>query len=64
MADENYRDPRLAALYDALNPWGRDTDFYLALAGPAPQRILDIGCGTGLLTAAFTGLGHEACGVD
>ena len=64
MADENYQDPRLAALYDAFNPWGRDTDFYIALAGSAPQRILDIGCGTGLLTAAFTELGHKACGVD
>lgn len=64
MADAVYEDPRLAGLYDAFNPWGRDTDFYVALAGPVPRRILDIGCGTGLLAAALAERGHDVAGVD
>ena len=27
LVDEAYLDPRLAALYDALNPWGPSDDF-------------------------------------
>jgi hypothetical protein len=29
-----FSDPRLAAVYDALGPDRRDTDFYLGLAAP------------------------------
>lgn len=60
-----YADPRLTALYDALmNPPGDDTAFYLGLAGEAPQVILDIGCGTGLLATALAARGHEVTGAD
>lgn len=64
MPEAIYQDPRLVALYDALNPWSRDTDFYLDLAGDTPLRILDIGCGTGLLTAALASRGHTVAGLD
>ena len=32
MTDSHYSDPRLVALYDALNPFADDTRFYLDLA--------------------------------
>ena len=60
----HYTDPRLTALYDAQNPLGPDSDFYLALAGEEPLAILDVGCGTGLLTAEFARGGHDVTGVD
>jgi ubiquinone/menaquinone biosynthesis C-methylase UbiE len=59
-----YADSRLAALYDALNPPGDDTDFYLSLPGQPPQTILDMGCGTGLLACAFAARGHQVTGAD
>src|SRR5215472_12275872 len=34
------------------------------LAGPAPQRVLDAGCGTGVLALLLAELGHEVTGVD
>jgi len=49
MPDAIYGEPRLAALYDALNPPGEDKAFQAGLAGTEPKRIWDVGCGTGLL---------------
>lgn len=64
MSDISYHDPRLAAVYDALNPLGDNSAFYLDMAGVAPKAILDMGCGTGLLTAAFAERGHLVTGAD
>lgn len=64
MPDLHYDDPRLARLYDLDSPWSIDRDFYLELAGSSPCRVLDLGCGTGLLCDAFAGRGHEVTGVD
>jgi SAM-dependent methyltransferase len=36
----------------------------LAHLGPAPQRILDLGCGPGRDLRAFRALGHEPVGLD
>ena len=36
----------------------------LRLLGPRPGRLLDVGCGTGAHTAAFTEAGWSAVGVD
>ncbi|WP_244813916.1 bifunctional 2-polyprenyl-6-hydroxyphenol methylase/3-demethylubiquinol 3-O-methyltransferase UbiG [Caballeronia sp. Lep1P3] len=58
-----YADPRTVALYDALNPAGPDTAFYLALAEGA-GRIVDLGCGTGLLTCLFAERGYRVTGID
>lgn len=64
MPDAQFMDPRLAALYDADSGWSVDRDYYLEQAGSEPIRVLDLGCGTGLLCAAFAKRNHEVTGVD
>lgn len=63
--DLHYVDPRLVALYDIDNPRGADTDFYVALAASLnARRILDLGCGTGLLTCELAIHGRQVMGID
>lgn len=64
MNDLHYTDPTLAALYDLNCGWSVDRDFYLALAGEGRKRILDLGCGTGLLCDAYAARGHDVTGAD
>lgn len=58
-----YSDPRLVALYDALNPAGPDTAFYVALAESA-GHVVDLGCGTGLLACELAERGYRVTGID
>jgi SAM-dependent methyltransferase len=58
-----YTDPRLVALYDTLNPIAADTAFYLALA-EGKTRIIDLGCGTGLLACELAARGHRVVAID
>ena len=62
--DNHYKHKRLATIYDDGNGWSDDREFYLSLAGTEPQRILDIGCGTGVLCHAYAALGHHVTGLD
>lgn len=60
----DYQDPRIAEIYDVVNPRSQETDFYVSLAGPRPCNILDLGCGTGTLCCALAERGHRVTGVD
>jgi SAM-dependent methyltransferase len=63
--DLHYVEPRLVALYDRDNPRGPDTDFYAGLATEVDARtILDLGCGTGLLTRELAVDGRHVIGMD
>lgn len=61
--DDAFSRTDLARLYDALNPAGADSEFYLRLARQ-PSSIVDIGCGTGLLTRMYVQAGHDVTGVE
>lgn len=63
--DLHYVDPRLVELYDSANGRGADTDFYLQLAADlAAKVIVDLGCGTGLLTRELAADGRQLFGID
>lgn len=63
--EQQYVDPRLVELYDPANGREADTDFYLQLAAELDARlILDLGCGTGLLTRELAIDGRTMIGVD
>ncbi len=50
MVDEEFGHPRLAAIYDALDPDRSDLETYLGVARElGARRVLDVGCGTGTL---------------
>ncbi|MGN9819455.1 class I SAM-dependent methyltransferase [Streptomyces sp. SD11] len=65
MADENFGHPRLAAIYDPLDPDRGDLDAYVRIAEEfGARRVLDIGCGTGVFALLLAGRGIEVVGVD
>ncbi|QIV86068.1 class I SAM-dependent methyltransferase [Glutamicibacter mishrai] len=61
----NDYDPRIVALYDADNPDGPDHDYYRSRADQiGARRIIDVGCGTGILTVTLAGKDREVLGLD
>ena len=63
-ADEVFEDSLLASLYDDFNGWDVCDEFYLGLAKESGGRVLDLGCGTGLLAARIAQEGLSVTGVD
>lgn len=65
VADEIFGHPRLAAIYDPLDPDRADLDAYLDLAQRFDaKRVVDIGCGTGVFALLLADRGVEVVGVD
>src|ERR1700722_4607864 len=65
MADALFEEPRLARVYDPLDP---DRDELLVYAGIAAEfgarSVLDIGCGTGTFACLLAGRGVDVIGAD
>jgi SAM-dependent methyltransferase len=58
-------DPRLARVYDPLDPDRSDLDVYVALADEVGARsVLDVGCGTGTFACMLARRGVHVIGID
>ena len=65
MADALFSEPRLAELYDPLDPDRRDLDAYTAMAREfGAATVVDVGCGTGNLACLLARAGLEVIAVD
>ncbi|MFH8791240.1 class I SAM-dependent methyltransferase [Streptomyces sp. NPDC017941] len=65
MADEMFQDPRLAALYDVLDPDRGDLDAYVGIVTEfGARRVIDLGCGTGVFALLLAERGIDVVGVD
>lgn len=65
MPDAIFDHPRVARVYDALDPDRSDLDAYAAMVDVfGARRVLDIGCGTGTLATLLASRGVDVVGVD
>ena len=63
--DPAFADPRLAVLYDDLDPDRSDLDAYVAIVEEVAARtVLDVGCGTGCLAVRLAEVGVDVVGLD
>jgi SAM-dependent methyltransferase len=63
--DAAFEDPRLAAMYDVLDPDRSDLEAYADLAAELGARsLLDVGCGTGTLALLVADAGLDVTAVD
>jgi 2-polyprenyl-3-methyl-5-hydroxy-6-metoxy-1,4-benzoquinol methylase len=65
VVDAEFGHPRLAEIYDALDPDRGDLAFYLGLVKEfGGRRVLDVGCGTGTFALLLAGQGFDVIGLD
>lgn len=65
MVDECFGHPRLAAVYDRLDPDRGDLAAYVGLVDEfEARRVLDIGCGTGVFALLLADRGIDVIGID
>lgn len=65
VADVAFTDPRLARLYDPLDPDRSDLEVYASIVDELGGRsVLDVGCGTGTFACLLAGRGLDVVGVD
>jgi SAM-dependent methyltransferase len=63
--DAIFSHPRLARVYDPLDPDRSDLDGYVELVDElGAATVLDVGCGTGTLACRLSALGVQVLGVD
>jgi SAM-dependent methyltransferase len=63
--DAIFEDPRLAGVYDPLDPDRSDLDTYAAIAAEfGAASVLDVGCGTGSFACLLASRGLAVTGVD
>jgi SAM-dependent methyltransferase len=62
-----FSDPRLVAAYDAINAYepGTQPDYVAAVAARIrARRIVDLGCGTGIVSCGLAVAGYDVIGAD
>jgi SAM-dependent methyltransferase len=65
VSDNIFEHPRLAAVYDPLDPDRSDLDVYVAIVDELGARsVLDVGSGTGTFAAMLAARGIDVTGVE
>lgn len=65
VADAVFEDPRLAAVYDDLDPDRSDLDLYASIIDEVEATsVLDVGCGTGTFAVRLVADGIQVVAVD
>ena len=55
----------IAFVYDQLNHWGKDDDFFMELLKSTESKtIADLGCGTGRITVEMAKAGYLVTAID